>query len=172
MKISELASKAQAGMDRFWAKLFLTPGGKPKSALLLYSFCLSLLLFAVYCLSYYYLIDWIEYAIASSAPVIVTTLVQSIVPGLLGTLVCCLAWFIPVGDKRLLPYAYQWLCAYALFALIAMLALLDWEEYRIFLYFFLTLVPVGLISGVFASQLLYRSRMRGNTAAGESNAVN
>ncbi len=38
-------------LDRFWRILFLNEHGRPKSAMFLYSFCLSLLFFAVYATS-------------------------------------------------------------------------------------------------------------------------
>lgn len=154
-------SKFQRKIDHFLAGLFLTPEGKLKSALLLYSFCLSLLFTVVYIASYFFLIDVLEHALAA-APVAARNIAQALIPGLLGTLICCAAWFLP-GDKRLLPYTYYWQCAYALFALIVMALMVDAQEYSIFLYFFMTLALTGLISGVLVSQLLYRGRMRKQT---------
>ena len=170
MKISAVPSKFQTWMDRIWAGLFLTPGGKPKSTLLLYSFCLSFVLIGIYGLSYFYLIDWIEYTLADLASVGMRNFLQTTVPGLMGTLLCCLAWFIPVKDKRLLPYAFLWICAYALLVLITMLILLEREYYTTFIYFFASLVPVGLISGVLASQLLYRSWLHRENVSGVNDA--
>ena len=151
-------TKFQKTIDRISAYIFLTPEGKPKSALLLYSFCLSIVFFLVYGAAYLFLIDVIENASASFASVATRNILQSCLPGIAGTLICCLAWFIP-GDKRLLPYSYLWLCAYALFTLVAMILLLDIEEYSLFFYFFLMVVPVGLISGTVASQALYRRHL-------------
>ncbi len=148
-------SKFRRKMDSFWMTLFLTPEGKPKSALLLYSFSMSLVFIVVYGIAYFFLIDVIEHALAASMSVAVRNVMQAVIPGLAGTLVCCLAWFIP-GDKRLLPYSYLWLCAYALLVLITMIFLLGNEEYSVFFYFFMSIVPVGLISGMTASQVIYR----------------
>lgn len=157
-------SKLRRKLDSFWMTLFLTPEGKPKSALLLYSFCMSLVFVVVYCIAYFFLIDVLEHAFAATATVAVRNVLQSVLPGLAGTLVCCLAWFIP-GDKRLLPYAYLWLCAFALAVLILMIFLLDHDAYSVFFYFFMTLVPVGLVSGMAASQVIYRKWRRKEEAA-------
>lgn len=147
-------------LDRFWAALFLTEEGRPKSATLLYSFCLSLLFFGVYAFAYGFLIDRIELAFATQ-PVPVRNALQSALPGLAGSAVCCSMWFL-FKDRRLVPAAYLWLTVYALAALVAMAFITSGEEYRIFLYFFALLVPAGLVSGAAASFLLYRQfRRRG-----------
>ncbi len=145
-------------LDRFWAALFLTEDGRPKSAMLLYSFCLSLLFVGVYALAYGFLIDKLELLFAAQ-PVPVRNILQSVLPGLAGSIVCCATWFL-FKDKRLVPAAYLWLILYALAALVAMVFLTGGEEYRIFLYFFAMLVPVGLVSGAAASFLLFRRHKR------------
>jgi len=146
-------------LDRFWRVLFLTEEGRPKSAVFLYSFCLSLLFFVIYALSYGFLIDVLEAALADQT-VLVRNILQSVLPGLAASVVCC-AMFFPFRDKRLVPMAYLWLAVYALAALVTMLFIVSKEEYRIFLYFFAMLVPVGLISGGAISILLFRrNRLR------------
>lgn len=152
-------SRFQRWIDRTLTAIFFTPEGKPKSALLLYSFCLSLVFFVVYGVAYFFLIDVLENALAATASVTLRNIAQSIVPGLAGTVVCCLAWFIP-GDKRLLPYTFLWLCAYAIILLVTMIFLLDTDQYAFFFAFFLRLVPVGVVSGTLASQILYRRWLR------------
>lgn len=161
MSASEKQGSFRKKLDRFWAALFLTPEGKPKSAVLLYSFCLSLVYLAVYGIAYYFLIDLIETAFAGSS-VAMRNLLQSVVPGLAGTLVCCSLWFA-IRDRRIVPAAYAWLCAFALAALVTMAILSDGEGFRIFLYFFLMLVPAGLVSGAAFSFLMFRAHL--NAAA-------
>ena len=145
-------------LDRFWAALFLTEEGRPKSATLLYSFCLSLLFVGVYAIAYGFLIDRLELAFAAQS-VAVRNALQSVLPGLTGSAVCCATWFL-FKDRRLVPAAYLWLIVYALAALVAMAFITSGEEYRIFLYFFALLVPTGLVSGAAASFLLYRQFRR------------
>ncbi len=141
-------------LDRFWAALFLTEEGKPKSAVFLYSFCVSLLFAIIYGIAYNFLIDWIETLFADSSSVFMRNLLQSVVPGLAGSVVCCSTWF-GFRDRRLVPAAYLWLTFFALAALIGMAFICEQGEYRIFLYFFAMLVPVGLISGAAFSFAMY-----------------
>lgn len=145
-------------LDRFWSVLFLDENGRPKSAIFLYSFCLSLLFFVVYALSYGFLIDVIETALADQT-VLVRNVFQSVLPGLAATVVCCAMFFL-FPDKRLVPAAYLWLATYALAAVVTMLFITEKEEFRIFLYFFAMLVPVGLISGGAISALLFRRSLK------------
>jgi len=141
-------------LDRFWGALFLNEHGRPKSAMFLYSFCLSLLFFALYAASYGLLIDVLEKAFAG-ASVPVRNAAESVLPGLAATIVCCSMFFL-FPDRRLVPAAYIWLAVYALGALVTTAFLTPKEEFRIFLYFFAMLVPAGLVSGGTVSFLLYR----------------
>lgn len=145
-------------MDRFWAVLFLTEEGRPKSALMLYSFCLSLVFFGVYAFAYGFLLDVLE-KLLSAYSITVRNVFQSVVPGLAGSVVCCSLFFL-FKDRRLIPATYIWLTLYALVALIGMLLITAGEESRIFLYFYAMLVPTGLISGDAAMFLLYRRYRR------------
>jgi len=145
-------------MDRFWAVLFLTEEGRPKSALMLYSFCLSLLFFGIYAFAYGFLLDVLEKLFATYS-VAVRNAFQAIVPGVAGSIVCSSLFFL-FKDRRLVPATYIWLTLYALAALIGMLLVTAGEESRIFLYFYAMLVPTGLISGDAAMFLLYRRYRR------------
>jgi len=127
----------------------------------LYSFCLSLLFFALYATSYMLLIDVIEKAMPT-ASVFTRNLAQSVLPGLAASFVCVPLFFV-FPDRRLVPVAYLWLLAYALIALITMALLTSADEFKIFLYFFAMLTPTGLISGGIPSLLLLR-RYRQNQA--------
>ena len=163
MAASESQGTLRKKVDRFWATLFLTPDGKPKSATLLYSFCLSLVYLAVYGVAYYLLIDIIERAFAGSA-VFVRNLLESVVPGLAGTIVCCSLWFV-IKNRRIVPGAYVFLTVFAVISIVTMALLVDGESLRIFLYFFLMLVPTGLISGTAFSFLMFRAHLNAEDAA-------
>ena len=151
-------SKIRQKLDQFWRVLFLDEHGRPKSALFLYSFCLSLLFFVIYALSYVFLIDVIERAMPG-ASVLSRNIAQSVLPGLAASIVCCALFFV-FSDRRLVPLAYLWLAVYALIALITMAFLTSKDEYLIFLYFFAMLVPAGLVSGGVTSLLLFRHDRR------------
>lgn len=147
-------SKFRRKLDQFWRVLFLDEHGRPKSAQFLYSFCLSLLFFVVYALSYSFLIDILEKTMPNTS-VLARNIAQSVLPGIAGSVVCCALFFV-FSDRKLVPMAYLWLVAYALVALLVMAFLVSREEYMIFLYFFAMLVPVGLITGGVTSLLLFR----------------
>ena len=147
-------SKFRRKLDQFWRVLFLDEHGRPKSAQFLYSFCLSLLFFVVYALSYSFLIDILEKTMPNTS-VLARNIAQSVLPGIAGSVVCCALFFV-FSDRKLVPLAYLWLVAYALVALLVMAFLVSREEYMIFLYFFAMLVPVGLITGGVTSLLLFR----------------
>jgi hypothetical protein len=156
-------------IDRFWSGLFLTPEGRPKSAKLLYAFCLSIVFMLVYGLCYWFLIDPLEQAFASS-PAYVRNLFEAIVPGLLGSIPCCAMWFV-FKDKSYLPFIYGWLTLFALAALVSLLALTEQGARGVMMRVYLMLVPTGLITGSVFCWLMYvrwrRSRTpQKNNAAG------
>ncbi|HWQ59007.1 MAG TPA: hypothetical protein VN540_08270 [Clostridia bacterium] len=150
-------------LDRFWAALFLTPEGKPKSATLLYSFCLSILYLAIYGISYFFLIDVLE-RLLSAQSVTVRNIFESVVPGLAGTVVCCSLWFV-IRNRRIVPGAYVWLALYAVASLVAMVLMSSGEDFRIFLYFYLMLVPAGLVSGAAFTLLMFLKTLRTEAGA-------
>lgn len=151
------SSNLRTKLDRFWAALFLTPEGKPKSAVFLYSFCLSILFAAVYGILYFFLIDVLESAFAGSST-LVRNIFESVVPGLAGTAVCCPLWYV-IKNRRIVPAAYLWLAVFAVAVLIAAALLTNGETFRIFLYFYLMLVPTGLVSGSVLTLLMFRKTM-------------
>jgi hypothetical protein len=147
-------SKLRQKLDQFWRVLFLDEHGRPKSAMFLYSFCLSLLFLLIYSLSYFFLIDVIEKAMPN-ADVLLRNIAQSILPGLAGSVVCCATYFL-FSDRRMVPLAYLWLVVFALLIFFTMVLLISKDDFQVFLYFFAMLVPTGLISGGITSLLLLR----------------
>lgn len=155
-------SKLRRKLDSFWTALFLTPEGRPKSAMLLYAFCLSILFAVLYGACYFFLIDVLEQLFAG-ASVGVRNVMEAVIPGLLGSAVCGSTYFLQRKDKRIVPVAYLWLWGYAVLILISMALFGDAESFRIFLYFFAMLVPVGLITG---SAYVFPLYLRHQRAAG------
>ena len=149
-------------LDRFWATLFLTPEGRPKSARLLYSFCLCIL-FAIVCgIAYFFLIDVIEAAF-SGAPVVVRNILESLIPGVLASAACCSLFFL-FKDRQLVPLAYLWMWVFDVAILVTMAFLCTPGEYGMFLHFFASLALVPLLAGTAVAFCLYR-RSRQRTAA-------
>jgi hypothetical protein len=140
-------------LDRFWASVFLTPEGRPKSAKLLYSFCLSIVFMLVYGLCYWFLIDPLEQALAAFSPAL-RNLFEAMVPGLAGSVLCC-GLCLVFKDKTYPLRVYAWLTVFALAAVITLLALTERGSRDAALYIFLLLVPTGLISGAGFSWLMY-----------------
>lgn len=152
-------------LDSFWSALFLTPEGKPKSAMLLYAFCISMLFVLLYGISYFFLIDAVE-SLFAGASVGVRNFMESFLPGVVGSAICGSTFFLQKKDKRIVPAAYLWLWLYAIAVPIVMALSGDWENFKMFMYFYAMLVPVGLISGSAYVFLLYRRYRRGECAKG------
>lgn len=155
-------------IDRFWAGLFLTPEGRPKSAKLLYAFCLSLVFMLVYGLCYWFLIDPLELAFAAS-PVFVRNLLEAVIPGLVGSIPCCAMWFV-FKDRSYLPFIYGWLSLFAVGTLISLLTMTERESLGMMLKVFAQLVPTGLIAGSVFSWCMYVRWRRNTMPKQETNA--
>ena len=91
-------SNFQRKLDGVLRSLFLEENGRPKSAVLLYSFLLAILFVLLYGASYLLLLGPLESAL-SGAPVWVRNLAEYVVPALVGSIPCLLIAFLP-GEKR------------------------------------------------------------------------
>lgn len=145
--------------DRFWGAFLFTKNGKVKSALLLYSFFLSVGYVAVYVIAYAFLVTLIH-PILDGAPVVVVNFVEAAVPTVVGTAVCALAWLMP--EKRMMLSAYLWMAAMAIACLVAMLIILggDAQAQILFLKVFALFVPAPILLGIGLSLWLYLRHMR------------
>ncbi|MDR0841778.1 MAG: hypothetical protein LBN26_10435 [Christensenellaceae bacterium] len=163
---STQASPLRKKLDHFWVGLFLTPEGRPKSAKLLYSFCLSIVFMAVYGLCYWFLIGPLHTAFAANHTV--ELLATAVIPGLCGSIVCGAFWFV-FKDKSYPLTIYIWLIVYALAALAGMLFVIgrDGEMLKAFFSFFAQLVPTGLLSGAALSWYMYARWRRNRPAQNE-----
>ncbi|MCL2671407.1 MAG: hypothetical protein FWF10_05170 [Clostridiales bacterium] len=133
-------------IDRFWAGLFLTPEGRPKSAKLLYAFCLSIVFVLIYGFCWWFLVgDPLEQAL-SGMPAFVQKLVPAILPGLAGSIPCCAFWFV-LKDKSYLPFIYGWLAVFALAVLLTLLSLMERELLGMMLLLYAQVVLPGLLIG-------------------------
>lgn len=168
------ASKFQKKIDHVCRVIFLTEEGKPKSATLLYAFCLSVVFVIVYVLSYLYFIDVFENALAAYSAGL-RNAAEILLPAVIGSIPCVCLSFAFRERKGLVCAAYAWLAIF--FLLIAILSIFfcfkvqvgeewrwdwveGWESYR------LLMTVMGLPSlsvilcGGGASLLIYRHRNR------------
>ena len=164
MRTEKDAAARKQRADAFWNIFLFTKDGKVKSTLLVNSFSLSVLFLAVYVLSYFFLIDWIDKAVASVLPVFLTNVLESVLPAVAASLLCSLLFFV-FREKRLVPLAHLWLLLYALVLLIGVsiglaadVRALFWRIYAAFV------LPAVFIGGAL-SVLLYRLDQKRRPAA-------
>ena len=156
--------KLTGRLTRFWRTLFLTEDGRPKSTLLLYSFALSFVFLAIYAMAYVFLVapiqsiflpssaemtaeELAEFAETHRSTVFWMNVLESVIPGLSGSVVCC-GISLLIKERAIPAGAYIWLVVYVVVILIAMAFIAgSWEVYRFFLFFLLMYVPVGLFTG-------------------------
>lgn len=96
----------------FWDAFRFTKNGRFKSTLLIYSFSLSFVFVAVYIAAYWLLIDPLELGLRPYLSTRLLTAVESIVPALVGSLVCCVFHFTS-HDKKMVLFTYGWIVLYA-----------------------------------------------------------
>lgn len=147
--------KWEAREKKFWRAFLFTEDGKPKSGLVIYTFCLSIGLVLLCLLAFNCSIEWLTPALAS-LPVFWNNLIQSLAAGAAMLLVSVVLHLI-FKDKRLMFGSYLWLAFYAVVMLIAMLVILRgtgaWREFLAFFGWFVA-IPVAL--GLLVTGLLYR----------------
>lgn len=153
-------SKFSRKVDAFCRGLFLTEEGKPKSATLLYSFCLSLLFFLVFLAVDVACVVLLK-DIFTEATLFLSNLVEYLLPGTVAGLLCFCLCFLFREKKNLVPAAFTWLCVMTLAVMIVMLFYCDpaegMIEFRLF--FMIVLLPffVFLAMGTLCSQLYVRN---------------
>lgn len=160
----EIDERIGKAADSFWGAFQMTENGKVKSTLLLYSFCLCWVLLALYggCFALFSpLLDGLK----DSLPVTAVSVIEALVPAVVGTAVASLVWLLP-GDKRLLPAAYIWLALLMLACLIALIVMMGLESAGLVLQFFGMFVLAPLALGLTASILAYTLYWKKRPSAG------
>ena len=99
----EWNDKVTKAANSFWSAFQMTENGKPKSGLLVYTFCLSFVMLAVYGGAFFVVIDGL-YNLTAGLPVFWGNLIQSMTATILGLLVSILLHFV-LRDKRHLSVA-------------------------------------------------------------------
>lgn len=139
----------------FWKAFLFTEDGKPKSGLMVYTFCLSIVFVLLYIGAFNLVITWLT-PVTAEWPVFAGNLVQSLAAGAVGILAALILHRI-FSDKRLMLGTYLWLGAYAVLVCVSMLFMLgDREAFTAFLHFFAWFVAVPVILGLIVTYLLYR----------------
>lgn len=139
----------------FWKAFLFTKDGKPKSGLLIYTFCLSFLFIGLFILTFFFFIDWLT-PLTESLPPVLSNLAVSAAVSLVGILVGALLHGI-LQDKRLFFGTYLWLTVYLAAVLVTMLLMLRGTGgTEAFLYFFLWFMVIPVLSGLPVSYLLFR----------------
>lgn len=139
----------------FWKAFLFTEDGKPKSGLMVYTFCLSFVFLAIYMAAFYYAIEWLT-PVMSEWPVFLSNLLQSLAASAVGLLV---GWVLHrvLTDKRLIFGSHLWLALYAVAVFITMLIMLRGTGgIPAFLTFFSWFVAIPVAVGLAATYLMYR----------------
>ena len=135
--------KKKSKADRFWESFLFTENGKPKSSLMIYTFCLSFVFLAVYAVCFLLMISLLT-NLLSSLPAFASNAIVSILASVIGVFICCVPHRF-VQDKRLVFGAHLWLLLYALASLIAMLIMLNGEATNVLLVFFGWFIAIPLV---------------------------
>ncbi len=139
----------------FWKAFLFTEDGKPKSGLMVYTFCLSIVFVLLYIGAFNLIINWLS-PVTAEWPVFAGNLVQSLAAGVVGVLVTLILHRI-FSEKRLMLGTYLWLVGYILLVSVSMIFMLgDWEAFAAFLHFFAWFAAIPVALGLIVSYFLYR----------------
>lgn len=139
----------------FWKAFLFTEDGKPKSGLMVYTFCLSIVFVLLYIGAFNLIINWLS-PVTAEWPVFAGNLVQSLAAGVVGVLAALILHRI-FSEKRLMLGTYLWLAGYILLVSVAMIFMLgDWEAFVAFLHFFAWFAAIPVALGLIVSYFLYR----------------
>ena len=139
----------------FWKAFLFTEDGKPKSGLMVYTFCLSIVFVLLYIGAFNLIINWLS-PVTAEWPVFAGNLVQSLAAGVVGVLAALILHRI-FSEKRLMLGTYLWLAGYILLVSVSMIFMLgEWEAFVAFLHFFAWFAVIPVILGLIVSYFLYR----------------
>lgn len=151
----EWNEKVTKAADSFWSAFRMTENGKPKSGLLVYTFCLSFVMLAVYGAAFFVVIEGLH-NLTAGLPVFWGNLIQSLAAAIVGLLVSILLHFV-LPDKRLMFGTYLWLALYAVACLITLLIYLQGTgAVGTLLTFYGWFVVIPLVLGLVVTHYLFR----------------
>ena len=147
--------KLQKLEKSFWRSFLLTEDGKPKSGLLIYTFCLSFVFLGIYILAFWMVIEELSDPLASLPPVL-GNLIQSVLVGVAASALSGLMHIL-LPDKRLAFGTHLWLALYVVASVITLAILLkEAELIGAMLMFALWFAVIPLVMGLTVTYLLYR----------------
>ena len=147
--------KLQKMEKSFWRSFLLTEDGKPKSGLLIYTFCLSFVFLGIYILAFWMVIEELSDPLASLPPVL-GNLIQSVLVGVAASALSGLMHIL-LPDKRLAFGTHLWLALYVVASVITLAILLkEAELIGAMLMFALWFAVIPLAMGLTVTYLLYR----------------
>ena len=139
----------------FWKAFLFTEDGKPKSGLMTYTFCLSLVYVVLYIAAFNFAIEWLT-PVTAAWPVLVGNLAQSLAVGAAAALISLVLHRL-FSDKRIMFGCHLWLAGYAVLVCVSMLVILhDQEAFGAFLHFFAWFILIPVALGLAVTYLLYR----------------
>ena len=147
--------KLQKLEKSFWRSFLLTEDGKPKSGLLIYTFCLSFVFFGIYIVAFWMVIEELSDPLASLPPVL-GNLIQSVLVGVAASALSGLMHIL-LPDKRLAFGTHLWLALYVVASVITLAIMLSEAELiGTMLMFALWFAVIPLAMGLTVTYLLYR----------------
>lgn len=143
----------------FWKTFLFTENGKPKSGLMIYTFCLSFVFLGVYIGAFYLVIEALTVPLSGLPPVL-GNLIQSLLVGAVGAAISALLHLL-LSDKRLAFGTHLWLALYTVAAGITLcLMLQEREAIWAMLTFALWFAVIPVAFGMLVTYLLYRRDYR------------
>ena len=139
----------------FWKAFLFTENGRPKSGLMVYTFCLSFVLLGVYLIAFFFAVEELT-SLTAGLPVFWGNLIQSLAASAVGMLLGLLLHVV-LSDKRLVFGTYLWLVLYAVVCLVTLLMMLRGTgAASSLLTFFGWFVAIPVGTGLAMSYFLYR----------------
>ena len=139
----------------FWKAFLFTENGKPKSGLILYTFCLSFVFLGLYIIAFWLAIEELTQPLSALPPVL-GNLLQSLTVGAVGAGLSALLHIL-LPDKRLAFGTHLWLAVYVIASIITLAILLEvWDTIAVMLVFAFWFAVIPLAIGLTVTYLLYR----------------
>lgn len=151
----------------FWKAFLFTEDGKPKSGLMIYTFCLSFVLLGFYIAAFYLSVEYLTPWMAGW-PAFLSNLLQSLAASAAGILPSFLLHKV-LPDKRLIFGSHLWLLVYALASVITLVVILWGTGAAGVMFVFIGwFVAVPLALGLAAGYAMYRHDYKPTKTAEEA----
>lgn len=139
----------------FWRSFLLTEDGKPKSGLLIYTFCLSFVFLGIYIAAFCLVIEALTQPLAAMPPVL-GNLIQSVLVGIAASALSTVMHML-LPDKRLAFGTHLWLAVYVVACVITLAIMLgEWSLIGTMLVFALWFAVIPVAMGLAVTYLLLR----------------